>query len=412
MTTGTRPAGDAHRPTFSRGFMVWLGASTLAATGDGICYFAIGWTATALGGATAGMIMTLIVLPRTVLMLVGGASADRWGLRRTMIGCDVFMCGVLGCYLIALHGDAPQTPTLAALAVAIGVASAFRMPAAGAFPRLFADGDALPRVMSVTGSMLQVARMAGPAIGGVVVAALGMAGAISANFAGFLVILVVLVSVRPPLEGAMRTDADGSTLHNISAGVRAARRVPGVPVLLVGIGIVAAGVIPMLTLVVPLAAHERGWSARGTGLVEMAWIVGTLSISLVVARFGTRTRAIVPLVSGPLITTVGIVVVAHGERLPIAIAGALVMGIGTAAFTTHAMPLYVLRSPDGMIARFQALAGVVQSAPMLVSNNLLGAVGSGGHASRAMLLVAALTFVAAPVLLASPAIRTARLPAP
>lgn len=409
MTVESRHCDDAQRSVFTRGFVTWLGASTLAATGDGICYFAIGWTATALGGATAGMIMTLVVLPRTVLLLIGGAAADRWGLRRTMIGCDSFMCCVLACYLLALGADLPQAPMLAGLALALGVASAFRMPAAGAFARLYADGEALPRVMSVTSSVLQVARMAGPPLGGIVVAVLGIAGAISANLAGFVLILVVLLLVRPPLERAAAGGTDGSALRSVLAGVRAARAVPGVPVLLATVGVVAAGVIPMLSLLVPLAAHERGWSARSTGLVETSWIVGTLGITLLVACFGTSSYAIVPLATGPVLTAVGIVIIARSEHLTAGLIGAVVMGIGTALFTTHAMPLYVLRAPDGMLARFQSLAGFVQAAPMLVSNNLLGAVGSDGHAARAMLLVAALTFAATPALLASRAIRTAHL---
>lgn len=409
MTADLRPSEPTDRTVFSRGFVTWLGAATLAATGDGICYFAIGWTATALGGAVAGMIMTLVVLPRTLLLLVGGAAADRWGLRRAMIGCDLFMCAVLACYLAASRTDAPTATLLAALALAMGVASAFRMPAAGAFPRLFADDHALPRLMSVTSSMLQVARMAGPPLGGAVVAALGMTGALSANLAGFVVILVVLLGVRPPLEGRSASSSHESTLRSIVRAVTAARTMPGIPVLLAAVGTVAAGVFPMLILLVPLAAHERGWTARETGLVETAWIVGTLSVTVLVARFGTRTHAIVPLATGPLVTAAGIVGVAQSERLSAALVAAFAMGIGTALFTTHAIPLYVLRSPDGMLARFQALAGFVQSAPMLVSNNVLGALGGDGHVTRAMLLVAALTFAATPALLASKTIRRARL---
>ncbi len=409
MTVDAEPSGNAARTGYSRGFVAWLGSSTLAATGDGICYFAIGWTATSMGGAIAGMIVTLVVLPRTLLMLVGGAAADRWGLRRTMIGCDAFMCVVLLGYLAASRGDAPSAALLAWLALAIGIASAFRIPAAGAFPRLFADGDALPRIMSATSSMLQVARMAGPPLGGIVIAVLGMAGAIAANLAGFVVILLVLLWIRPPLEESTDRGSQESTLRSIAQGLAATRAVPGVLTLLVTIGIVAATVLPMLSLLVPLAAHERGWAARETGFVEMAWITGTLGVTVVVARYGTYARAIVPMAAGPLVTAAGVVGVALSDRLPMALISACVMGIGTALFTTHVFPLYILRSPDGMIARFQALAGVVQSAPMLVSNSALGALGGDGHATRAMLLVAALTFAATPALLASATIRRARL---
>lgn len=393
---------------FGRGFATWLGASTIAATGDGILFFAIGWTAAGLGGATAGMLMTLVVLPRTLLMLVGGAAGDRWGPRRTIIGCDAFMCLVLLGYLVADRTPASTTVLLVGLALCVGVATAFRYPAAGAFPRLFAAEENLPRVMSLTGSVLQVARLAGPPLGGIVVAALGMTGAITVNLATFLVILLVLLVVRPPYEPDEARA--GSTLRSIADGLRAALRLPGIPALLGSVAVVAGGVIPMLSICVPVAARARGWSAGATGLVEALWIVGTLSTTLLVVRYGTRARAIGPLMAGPLLSAAGAGVVALAANPALACAGALVMGVGTAAFTTHALPLYVLRTPDGMLARFQALLGLVQSVPMLAINGPLGAVAAHGEGALAIGLMAGFTALASVLVCASPAVRGARLP--
>jgi hypothetical protein len=51
---------------------------------------------------------------------------------------------------------------------------------------------------------------------------------------------------------------------------------------------------------------------------------------------------------------------------------ATVMGIGTAVYTTHVFPLYVLRSPEDMMARFQSVLILVQLAMMLLGNLLAG----------------------------------------
>lgn len=407
----TTQASAPPRRRFGRGFATWLGASTLAATGDGILFFAIGWTASGFGGRTAGLIMTFVVLPRTLLLLVGGAAGDRWGLRRTILCCDVFMCATLIGYLIAEASGAPPLILLGLLAWAIGTASAFRMPSAGAFPRLFVDDDALARALSLTSSLLQVARLIGPPLGGVVVAALGMAGAVTASLAGFVLVLCALLAIRPPYERPVAGPDGGSALGGITDGLRAARRVPGVPAVLGAVALVACGLFPMLSLCVPLAARDRGWSAGTTGLVEAAWIVGTLSTTLLVLRFGARHRPVVPLVAGTLASAAGVLVIATAQVPATAWAGALLMGVGTAGFTTHAFPLYVLRTPDGMLARFQSLLGVVQAAPMVASNNVLGAIASGGQLLRAFLVVAALSASAGALLLLSPAVRSARLDA-
>lgn len=401
-------AAPAEPRLLSRGFTAWLGAAMLSSVGDGVLYFAIGWTAAGLGGQTAGLVLTLVVLPRTLFMLAGGALGDRWGLRRTVIGCDICMVAVLGVFLVAERADVRPEILLVALAVVVGTTSAIRLPASGAFPRLFANDATLPRAMAVTSSWLQVSRLTGPALGGVVVAALGLTGAVGANLLSFAVILVVLLVIKPPYE-TRPAASEGSTLRQIRLGIEAARRMRETPALLGSVALVAGSVIPMLSLCVPLLARDRGWSATATGVIEAAWVVGSLAVGLLVARVGTRPGPLAPLTLGPLVAGLGVVIIAVSPTPAAATAGALVMGVGTAVFTTHVFPLYVLRTPPGMLARFQALIGVVQAGALLIANNVLGAIASAGGPVQAIVTAAALTAAAAIVLLSSPAIRAAQL---
>ncbi len=403
----SRPAQTPSPRLLTTGFVAWLGAATIAATGEGVLYFAIGWTAAGIGGTTAGVVLTLVVLPRTVLLLIGGAAGDRWGLRSTMIGCDLVMSAVLVAYLIAERTPISQVLLLAALALSLGIVSSFRMPAAGAFPRMFVPEETVPRAMSLTGSVLEIASLSGPPLGGVVVGLLAMTGAAATSLAGLLVGLIVLLLVRPRYEQPPAASS-ASTWHQITVAVRAARDVPGVPAMLTAVAFVAGTIIPLLSLCVPLAAHERGWSARATGLVETSWIVGALSVSLLVARVGTRSKPIGPMALGPAVASLGVLVIAWSPSPVAAFGGAWVMGVGTAAFTTHLFPLYLLRTPENMLARFQALLGVVQAAPMVIANNLLGTLATHIGPTAALLVLAGLEVVATPVLLSSPTLRRTR----
>jgi len=108
--------------------------------------------------------------------------------------------------------------------------------------------------------------------------------------------------------------------------------------LLLSVGLLAGSVLPVLSLLLPLAARERTWTAGQTGLVEAAWLVGTLAVSLLVARLGTWPSARGPLVAGPAITAAGTAMIAWAASPVVAVGGAVVLGIGTAIFTSHAMP--------------------------------------------------------------------------
>jgi len=72
------------------------------------------------------------------------------------------------------------------------------MPAAGAFPRLLADGPQLARAMALSGTVLTTARLAGTALGGVAVALLALQGVVLVAVVGYLAVLLLVWSVRVP----------------------------------------------------------------------------------------------------------------------------------------------------------------------------------------------------------------------
>lgn len=71
-------------------------------------------------------------------------------------------------------------------------------------------------------------------------------------------------------------------------------------------------------------------------------------------------------------------------------------------------PLYVRNTPDGMLARFQALLGVVQSVALLVATGAYGVL-AGGTPTPALLAAAALTALATWCVVSSAPLRTTRL---
>src|SRR5256885_2238945 len=71
-----RPASTG---AFPRTYLVWLAGAQASLIGDAALYFALGWAATAHGGKAAASVLTAITVPRTLLLLLGGAVGDRFG---------------------------------------------------------------------------------------------------------------------------------------------------------------------------------------------------------------------------------------------------------------------------------------------------------------------------------------------
>jgi len=366
-------------------FRTWSVAAAVSSLGDSVTYFAIGWTAAAHAPEAASLVLTLESVPLCVLILLGGAVADRWGIRRTMLCCDAAMVLVLVAFLLAQTAGGASVLSLSLLALAAGTAAALRRPADGAFPRLFAGNEELSRALASVSLLQQVARTSGPALGGLLLGLGGLPLTTGLDAASYLLVLAVLLRVRPPRE------EPPSSRERVTAGIRAslgAARTQGVVPLLTAVTLLGGSVLPTVILCVPLAGLERGWGAAATGAVAGCWTVGTFAVTWAVSRWGDlRARA---RVVGPGLGTAGVLLLAVTSSVPAGAAGLVLLGLGTSAYTTAALPLFVRATPAGMLARFQALLGFAQNLAVMLALPALGWIAAEAGVRTALAVVAVL----------------------
>lgn len=407
ITTATTP--EATRSA-GAGLAICVAAGTVSALGTAIQSFALTWQASAFGPHAAGLATTLGIMPRVLLMLVGGAAADRYGIRRVMIICDAFLTGTLTaalCYLCFHPAGLILIITLSMIGSAV---SAFYLPASGGFVRLFVTADRLPRVMARVGSLQQIARLVGPPLAAVLVITLGLSGVIGLDLISFVVVLVALSIIRPPFTLRADDDAAEKMITGVLTAIRAARRTPGMVPALTATALVAGSVLPILYLIVPLDVRARHWGVATAGWLESAWIVGTLTITVIIALTGTYARAGLMVMVGPLTAAIGGATIAAAPTIPVALGGSVLMGIGTAVFTGHLTPLFLAWTPPAFTARFQALYGIVQAVAMLLVNLPYGLVAGTAGPGTAMLTAAIVCGAASVLVLANRRLRSARNP--
>lgn len=391
------------------GRALWIGGTTVVGTADVMLFFVIAWIASGLGATASTLINLLIAVPRTVLLVFGGTLGDRFGARRMLIVTDVFRTFTVLAGAVAIMITPPGLSWLAALTLALGVISAFSMPAANTMPRLFATIDDLPKLWAKVSGLSQVGRMVGPPLGGVALVAIGTAGVFLVDLTAAMIMIGILIMVRPPYQLPVEPPTE-SVLSQSWAGLRTAARTPGIPPLYGATALVASGILPIVFLCLPLLARERGWTAAATGVVEAGWIAGSLVITVIIARWGILHRAGPAMITGPLLAALGAGLLAVAPSYPYAIAGSVLMGLGTVVYTSHLGPLLLDWTPDGMVSRFQALFVLVQSAPQVITIAAFGAVaelvGPGPATACAAVICAAASLVVA----LSPRLRTATRP--
>jgi MFS family permease len=391
-----------------RSYLVWQGGAIVSQVGDAALYFALGWSASAHGGPAAALVLTGINLPRSVLLLAGGAVGDRLGARRVMITGDSVMLAVAAILAVVSWRWGTPLALLMATALIIGTVSAFYSPSSGSMPRQLVDDESLPRALALNGVSSRLVSMTGGPAGGALVALAGFAAASAADSVSFAAVLAALIAIRPrftPPASPRR-----SVIGESADGIRVAVQTPGLAALLLLLGGVAGFVIPVTSLLVPLICRQHHWSAAVAGLIVGVQAAAGIVIAILVARRGSASRPGLAAAFGLAIVAAGEVLIGLAPAKAVAVAGAVVMGLGVATFTCNLAPVLLGTAPRSHLARVQALLVLVQSAALLVFNNVLGAVAHVASPAWAMIMCSSVVSASALAAILVPAIRHTRQP--
>lgn len=387
-----------------RGFNAWVAATVGSELGSGVLAFALTWVASGHGPDVASAVLTVTVAPSVFLVLLGGAVTDRFGPRRVMISCTIVLMTTSVSLALAVTLWATPPLLLLITAALIGTVAAFLRPAAGVFPRLFVADNTLGAAMARVGMASQLARTIAPPLGGLLIGIIALSGVALLDVLGCVAMLVTLLMIRPPIEHA--TAIEAVTVCGIAGGLTTARATKGVPALLLCVAIVAGAVIPAVLLGIPLAARERGWTAMEAGVIEAGWIAGGLVCGAWFAWRGTASRVWLPMATGPLVVAAGLGLLALAPIWGIAAASTTLVGVGVVIFTAHVFPTYILLAPASMISRFQSLLILVQQAPQLIVNPLIGLIVAATGTATMLAASAGIAILASAVVVTDTTLRT------
>ncbi|WP_182112528.1 MULTISPECIES: MFS transporter [unclassified Actinotalea] len=395
---------DASPRALPRSYLAWVGGFTVSRLGDAVLMFALGWAASGLGGSTAAVVLTLSALPRVVLLVVGGAVADRVGARRILIVGEAVLLMLTAVLALALARFGSPAWLLMASSLALGTVTAFCLPAAGSQPRRLVPDDQLTRALALRQGLSQAVLMAAAPLGGLLVGAVGLPAIAWWDAVLLGVGLCVLIAVQD-MPGSSPDARPVGGPHggrlDLVDGFRVVARTPGLRDALLLAGAGAALMLPVPALLVPLLGRATGWGAGPTGVVAGAVGAGVISAALLTAR----RRRLAPRVgvaagaSGLAASAVGALVLAGGAALEgpravaVAVAGALVFGFGNGAFVARLAPLVLGSAPRTHLARVQAIVGLVQLVPVMATTMILGALAQ--HASPGWALCATAVGLAA-----------------
>jgi len=348
---------------------VWL-ASLASNAGNWLQIVASGWLVLKATGSPAavGALALVTRAPAIALSAYAGRLADRHD--RRLVGIWTFLLQAAGAGVLAVVTlvSGVQVVAIYALTFVIGVGFALGLPAMLALIPSLVPRPQLSQAVSLNAAGINVARLLGPAIGGLTLALFGATVCFALNAVSFLALVVVLLALPPRPAAAGSAGARMREAFGVAMRDRALRR------LLLGMALFTALASPIQELA-PVVADRLDVGAGGLGLLLGAMGGGALVGAWMLERLGAagmpRHRAL-PIAT--LSFSGGLVVVALTPWFALGLAGMAFSGVFWIWMFAGTNTAIQLLSPPPLLGRMLGLYQLSVIGPIAIGSTLAGVI--------------------------------------
>jgi Major Facilitator Superfamily len=268
------------------GFRLLCGGQFASTIGD-YCYaVALPWLVLSEHGGTVllGIVLACYGVPRTILLPVGGALADKVGSRTLMLLADGVRCVLVAVLTVLAARHVASLAALGPIAALIGAGEGLFIPASYAIMPSLLDGEQLAAGNALSTAAVQAGSLLGPVLGGALVAAThASTAAFGLDASSFVISTLTLILIRPaPASGTAAGEAPPPPAEGVLALLRRSRALQVLLVVVIAANLAGGG---MGDVALPALAHAR-FGAAGYGALLACLAVGGIAGTLGAARTG------------------------------------------------------------------------------------------------------------------------------
>ena len=293
---------------------------------------AIMWLAYRLSGSTGvtGTVGFLAMIPHLFVTPIAGALSDRVSRRKLLIIVQTILFFHAATLATLTWLGHITVPMLAAFAFVQGVLSAMEITTRHSFfAQLIDDKADLPNAIALNSVNINATRMLGPALGGLLIAAVSEAACFGVNAVSYLAVVFQLRRISP--RETPRTASGHSLLNDLAEGWKIALTSPVILPLVLIAGLVSLCINSYSILMPAIAVEVFGKGAELHGLFVSAVGVGALTGAVMLAgRASVRglTQWILVTASMAAIGAVGFALLAPLKMVPLSMLAMALVGFG------------------------------------------------------------------------------------
>jgi len=260
-----------------RNYRLFFGGQTVSLVGTWITRVATSWLVYRLTGSVLllGVVSFAGQIPTLVLAPFAGVLVDRWNRHRILLVTQVL--SMLQSFALAGLSFAGiiHVRDVLMLQIAQGIINAFDTPARQSFVvEMVEDRADLPNAIALNSSMVNLSRVIGPSIGGVIIAAVGEAWCFAIDGVSYIAVLGSLMAMRVGnLPHAPRTT---KVIEELVDGFRYVTRSPPIRSALLLLALVSTMGMPYTVLMPAVARNVLHGDSHTLGFLMTAAGLGAL----------------------------------------------------------------------------------------------------------------------------------------
>jgi MFS family permease len=337
-----------------RNYRLFFTGQVVSLAGSWMQNIALAWLVIELSGSAlaVGALAFCRFLPFLAFGLVAGVIVDRFDTRRLLVvtqGTAMLVSIVLA--VVTLSGSA-TLPLVYALAALGGLVLVVDAPGRQTLTFQMVGPAELQNAVALNSGLFNASRVVGPAIAGLLIAAVGTGLCFVVNAFSFLAVLLSLYLLRPEeLTPVARQET--RVVAGIREGVEWALHARLVRTVLAVVTVVSTVGFNFHVLVPLLASETLEVGAETFGILSSAFGLGALAGALATASL--REASPKAFVGGAVGFSLAMLALAPVDSVPLALALLFGLGVSFSLFTSSASALVQLAAPDHLRGRVVSL---------------------------------------------------------
>jgi MFS family permease len=344
----------------SRNYRLYFIGQSVSLIGTWMQKTAVSWVIYSLTHSTWWLGVTLFasLFPSFVLSLAGGVVSDRYNRYRVLLTTQVaslIQALLLAILILLKHYEVWE---IISLSVVLGVINAFDVPARQSLVyEMVNDKNDLPNALALNSSMVNLSRIIGPALAGIVLEAFGDGMCFLLNALSFIAVIASLLMMRLPKY--IKKEHTKNVFGELKEGWGYIARTPSIGFVLVMLALISLMVLPFSTLIPYYAKDVFKGTASTFGVIDSFIGLGAFSGAIFLASLKPGTDLKKILFINTLVFGVGLILFSHEHSYALALAFVTIAGFGMMSQITVSNTLIQTTvAPDmrGRVISYYAMA--------------------------------------------------------